>query len=126
MVGVFWDLYQQRQIREVRETASDAKSEAAAARMGTLRELARAEERIEKLVLLTHAMWTLLSEKSGISEADLLKRVTDLDGQDGAVDGRISRPPVRCSKCDAVVCRKFNRCLFCGQAYTGDGAFGAL
>ncbi|HEX2339351.1 MAG TPA: hypothetical protein VHI98_02635 [Vicinamibacterales bacterium] len=126
MLELFWDLYQQRQIREARETAADAKSEAMAARMGALRELALAQERLDKLVLLTHAMWTLLSEKTGISQVDLIKRVTDLDGQDGTIDGRITRPPVRCSKCGATVCRKFNRCLFCGQTDTGDGAFGAL
>jgi hypothetical protein len=123
---LFWDLYQHRQIRELRETVGEARSEAAKARMGTLHGLALAQERVDKLVLLTHAMWTLLSEKSGMSEADLIKRVTDLDAQDGSVDGRITRPPVRCSKCGAMVCRKFNRCLFCGQAHTDDGAFGAL
>lgn len=71
-------------------------------------------------------MWTLLSEKTGLTDAELLKRVTDLDAQDGTIDGRITRPPVRCSKCDAVVCRKFSRCLFCGEEYTGGSAFETL
>jgi hypothetical protein len=123
---LFWDLYQQRQIRALQETVGETKSEVAKAGMRAIDELALAQERLDKLVLLTHAMWTLLSEKSGISEADLIKRVTDLDAQDGSVDGRITRPPVRCSKCSAMVCRKFNRCLFCGQPYADDGAFGTL
>jgi hypothetical protein len=77
-------------------------------------------------VLMVHAMWTLLSEKTGLTDAELLKRVTDLDAQDGTIDGRITRPPVRCSKCDAMVSRQFNRCLFCGQEYTGGSAFETL
>lgn len=126
MLELFWDLYQQRQIGQVREAAGDAIAQAQAARTVSLQELARADERIDKLVLLAHAMWTLVAEKTGLTEADLLKRVTELDGQDGTIDGRITRPPVRCSKCDAVISRKFNRCLFCGQPYTGGGAFETL
>jgi hypothetical protein len=69
---------------------------------------------------------TVGETKSEVAKARMGTRVTDLDAQDGAVDGRITRPPVRCSKCGAIVCRKFNRCLFCGQTHTEDGAFGAL
>jgi hypothetical protein len=95
-------------------------------RSSALHEMAQAQQRADKLVLMVHAIWTLIAEKTGLTEDDLRKRVTELDGQDGTIDGRITRPQVRCSKCDAVVCRKFNRCLFCGQEYTGGGAFETL
>lgn len=94
-----------------------------AARKAVEREYLHIEKRLDKLVLVVQAMWSLVAEKSGLTETDLLRRVTELDAQDGAVDGRITRPPVRCSKCDATICRKFNRCLFCGQEYTGGSAF---
>jgi hypothetical protein len=125
MLELFWDLYQQRQIGQAHQAAGDARRRPKRQGWGR-REVARADERIDKLVLIAHAMWTLVAEKTGLTEADLLKPVTEVDGQDGTIDGRITRPPVRCSKCDAVISRKFNRCLFCGQAYTGGGAFETL
>jgi hypothetical protein len=82
-------------------------------------------ERMDRLVLVVHAMWALMAEKTGVTEADLMKRITELDGTDGAVDGRVTPAPVRCS-CGAMVCRKLNRCLFCGKAYEAGTTFDTL
>ncbi len=89
------------------------------------RHYASTQERMDRLVLVTRAMWTLLTEKMGITEADLLKRLTELDAADGAVDGQVGLAPVRCS-CGAMVCRKLNRCLFCGKPYEGGSTFDTL
>ncbi|MGE5361009.1 MAG: hypothetical protein ACM3NQ_18480 [Bacteroidales bacterium] len=89
------------------------------------RGVAEVQQRMDRTVLVVHAMWTLLSEKSGITEADLLKRMTELDEADGTADGQVSAPPVRCS-CGAMVCRKLARCLYCGKAYDGGSAFDTL
>jgi hypothetical protein len=83
------------------------------------------QERTDRLVLVTHAMWALMAEKMGITEADLLKRLTELDAADGTVDGQVTAAPVRCS-CGAMICRKMNRCLFCGKAYQGGSTFDTL
>jgi hypothetical protein len=124
MYQFFWDLYQQRQISELqRQGAGGAAAGEIAARQTLQREAHKLDDRIDRLVLTVNAMWTLLCEKTDLTEADLLKRITELDGADGVVDGRIRRAPVRCSKCDAMVSLKFNRCLFCGEAYTGGNAF---
>jgi hypothetical protein len=123
MLGLFWDLYQQRQIADLQRQAGASQAEVArAGRLGAQ----DVELRLNRLVLVVHAMWSLLQEKTQLTEADLLKRATELDAQDGTVDGRITRPPVPCSKCGATVCRKFNRCLFCGQEYTGGTALDAV
>jgi hypothetical protein len=75
--------------------------------------------------LALHAVWTLVAEKTTLTEADLLKRINDLDAEDGTVDGRVAPARVQCS-CRATVCRKFSRCLFCGKEYTGGRTFEAL
>ncbi len=84
---------------------------------------ARLDERIDQLLLVVQAMWTLVQEKTGLTDAELLARVTELDAKDGTRDGRITRPPVKCAKCGAAVARKFNRCLFCGEPYKEGSAF---
>jgi hypothetical protein len=119
MLDLFWNLYQHSQIADLQRQAGVDKSEVA--RVGRIG-AKEVEERLDRLVLVVHAMWSLVREKTNVTEADLLKRATELDAQDGTVDGRITRPPVPCSKCGAMICRKFNRCLFCGQEYSGGSA----
>lgn len=84
---------------------------------------ARIDQRVDQLLLVVQAMWTLVREKTGLTEADLLARVTELDAHDGVPDGRVTKPPVKCARCGAGVARKFNRCLFCGEPYTAGSAF---
>ena len=87
------------------------------------RQLEEVLARLDKMVMLTHAMWTLVAERTGIGEDELARRVTELDARDGTMDGRVTPKPVKCS-CGATVCQKFGRCLFCGKAYPGASAFG--
>ena len=78
---------------------------------------------LDRLGLVCRAMWTLLQERTGLTERELLERVTELDLRDGVPDGKYTRPPVDCAKCGSKVSRKFGRCLFCGTPYTEGSAF---
>ncbi len=89
------------------------------------RELEARQERTDRLVLVVHAMWSLMTEKFGITDADLVKRITDLDAADGTIDGKVTAPPVKCS-CGAMICRKLGRCLFCGKPYEAASTFDTL
>lgn len=84
------------------------------------------EERFEKLLLVSQAMWTLLQERTGLTEDDLMQRVTDLDMQDGQRDGKVTKQVVKCRKCNSAVSHQFNRCLFCGEPYEGGSAFSTV
>ena len=86
----------------------------------------RVDQRVDQMLLVVQAMWTLVQEKTGLTDAELLARVTELDERDGTKDGRFRRPPVKCARCGATVARRFNRCLYCGQQYTGGTAFEAI
>ena len=122
MLGLFLDLYT-RVARPLGQAGLDKADAELAARETVQREFLHLEKRIDKIVLVVHAMWTLMGEKTDLTETELLKRVTELDGKDGAIDGRVTKPPVPCPKCGATICHKFNRCLFCGQEYAGGSAF---
>jgi hypothetical protein len=114
---LFWSFYQDHEQGELSEPAPVP---------GTPVEVvgvSRVEQRVDQMLLVVQAMWTLLQEKTGLTDAELMARVTDLDARDGQKDGRITRPPVKCAKCGAAVARKFNRCLFCGEPYEGGNAF---
>ena len=69
---------------------------------------------IEKLLIITQALWELLKKEHGYSDEVLLKKVTEIDMSDGRLDGKVAkveRP--NCVSCG----RKLGRlptCIYCG------------
>ena len=91
-----------------------------------LRELRILEERLEKLVLVSVALWSLLQERTGLTEQDLVERVQKLDLEDGVADGKITRQLRSCPACGRAVSRRHRKCLFCGNEDFSAGTFGRL
>lgn len=126
-IGIFefiWNRSQDRKIRTLERVSrgADASSENLRGMISDL------EERIERLSLICEGMWTLLRDRTEISEEDLKETVTRLDMEDGVLDGKRGPKKTRCPDCDAVISNKFNRCLYCGYRMPADdrGAFGAV
>jgi hypothetical protein len=103
---------------QVARDANRAELASASARDKVMRAVTPVEERIDKLALVCQAMWSLVQEKTRLTDADLVKRVTELDLLDGEADGKLRRPPLDCPSCDAKISRRFGRCLFCGHVDT--------
>lgn len=72
------------------------------------------QRRIDKLALVCNALWSLVQEKTGLTEQDLLQRVEQLDLTDGRADGRLTKEVSRCGNCGRVMSRRHIRCLYCG------------
>ncbi|OHE79756.1 MAG: hypothetical protein A2107_01875 [Verrucomicrobia bacterium GWF2_62_7] len=114
-LSFFWDLKQQTDIEQLKTEVSFTKGDAQAAAQSVLMNIVvPLEKRMDKLSLVTRAMWSLLREKTDVVESDLVRRIADLDAMDGQMDGKVTRPPMDCPNCKSMVSRKFNRCLFCG------------
>jgi hypothetical protein len=110
MIDTIWNLLQQRQLRDLNSRISSVTT-----RDGVARDTAfRLEDKVDKLTLVCQAMFELLHETSGISEDQLKKKIVEIDGRDGEVDGRITPKLNKCPACDAAISPQFGRCLFCG------------
>lgn len=79
------------------------------------REMAILGERLDKLILINAAMWSLLQERTGLSEEDLTQRAQEIDMRDGVPDGKITRTLKKCANCGRTISRRHNKCLFCGS-----------
>lgn len=77
------------------------------------------DERIDRLVLLVEAMWSLMREQ-GFSDEDLAARLMELDAGDGLADGRRTSPPRTCSSCGSKVAAGIPACQICGEPMPGD------
>jgi hypothetical protein len=76
-------------------------------------------ERIDRLVLVVAAMWSLLAEQ-GMTEDQLAARVAEMDQADGVGDGKLTHRPVTCPSCEAKVPADRDTCQFCGTPVRGD------
>ena len=92
--------------------ANAARAEARAARTET--ELMRSD--IERLLMITEALWTFLKQEHGYSDEDLAKVVSEIDLRDGRLDGKVAANPSRpCPNCGKVVSNRRPFCIYCGK-----------
>ncbi len=97
---------------EVAATRADA----AAQRVQSLTAELRGE--MERLFIVTEALWEMLRETHGWTEEQLVARITEIDMRDGRRDGAVARqPPPACAKCGRPAPLKRPRCLFCGEVH---------
>lgn len=123
-INFLWNATQQMDIEEAKSDARAAKYVAHDAAQKTIEQTYLPYvKQLDKLGLVCQALWSLLQEKTGLTEQELLQRVTELDLKDGVLDGKYTKPPVDCPSCGSKMSRKFNRCLFCGQACADGSAF---
>jgi hypothetical protein len=99
-----------RGIHEVAATAGRSESKADHA----VEVARRIEARLDQLTLINMALWSLLKERTGLTEEDLARRMQEIDLSDGQLDGKVRVPVTSCPRCQRAVSRKHNRCLFCG------------
>jgi hypothetical protein len=70
-------------------------------------------DRVQRLSLVTEALWALL-EENGYTRQQLIAKIEEIDRADGSVDGQVIRPPLRCPSCDSAVSVGAMLCQFCG------------
>jgi hypothetical protein len=104
--------YQYGQIQEAKTDAVQAKVQADQA-TDRLREL---ETTVNHMALACQAMWELLRERVGITEAELLARIKEVDLRDGTLDGRMTPVIVHCPKCGKPSNTRHSQCMYCGAA----------
>ena len=89
---------------------------------GSIRDL---EDRLDRLALACMAMWSLLQEKTKVTDEDLMERVKQIDLADGQEDGKLKLGISKCAKCGRVMSRRHTRCLYCGADKLDATAFDA-
>lgn len=79
-------------------------------------EFVRFESDIERLLLVSEALWSILKEQHGYEDEELARRVLQIDMKDGRIDGRVaSKPPEDCPHCNRPITADRRYCLYCGE-----------
>lgn len=84
------------------------------------------QQRLDRLTLVCVAMWSLMKEKTNVTEQELLDRVKEIDLMDGKADGKIGKQLSNCPKCGRVMSSRHQKCLYCGAENLQLGEFGGV
>jgi hypothetical protein len=120
MLDILWDIHQQRRINDAEDMAGTASRRAS----DLQHRLHFLEQQVDKLLLINTAMWSLMRGQLGLTEKHLLDRMRQIDLEDGAEDGKITRPATDCPQCGRTFSARHNRCLYCGHAPEPESALG--
>lgn len=76
---------------------------------------------IERLLLVTEALWKIVQEKHGLEDKELLRRITMIDLEDGTLNARKGKSaPKPCPKCNRALPKRRPKCMFCGEPVVYD------
>jgi hypothetical protein len=79
---------------------------------------------IERLLMVTEALWGILKERHGYTDEDLAERIQEIDLRDGQLDGRVAKgEPKKCPNCERVLIGERPVCLYCGHCVRPDWVF---
>lgn len=115
MLDLIWDVWQQQRIGELEQ-----KAQASGAQVADVQERVRAvEQNVERLMTTTAAMWSLVKQRTGLTDQDLIVRVRKMEGEQAEGRGQA----VKCAKCGRTVPARKMMCLYCGAERQGTSPF---
>jgi hypothetical protein len=72
---------------------------------------------VARLRLFNQALWETLCERHGFDAADIERRIAEIDGRDGRMDGRLRDVPLKCPQCGRVSNSRRGKCVYCGLEF---------
>ena len=91
--------------------AAEAKRETS----GVRRSVDELQAKLDRTLLACEALWTLVRDKLGVTDVELLDRINQIDLSDGKLDGKVRKTAVSCPSCGRTLARRFPKCVYCGQ-----------
>jgi len=102
-------------VAQMKATSAKYKAESAK------REAEYLKHDINKLYMITEALWQMLKENCKINDDEISKRIMEIDMKDGRLDNKtISAKPKKCPKCERTISKKHTLCIYCGTAVEKD------
>jgi hypothetical protein len=75
------------------------------------------QHQVQRLQLLNQALWEILRDKAGLTDAELEQKAHEVDMRDGVEDGRMTETALKCPNCGRVSSSKHWKCLYCGLEF---------
>ena len=116
IMSTFWAANRAMDRASSEMLSADARAKATDAR----RQVADLSARLDRAMLVCEALWTVVRDRVGVTEEELIARVNEVDLSDGQLDGKVRRSAVACPRCKRTIARRFKKCVYCGQPIMQD------
>ncbi|MCM8528389.1 MAG: hypothetical protein NE327_17835 [Lentisphaeraceae bacterium] len=98
-------------------SSANARADASDAKLKT----EHLESEVERLLMITEALWGILKEQLQYTDDELIRRVQEIDMRDGQLDGKVGKSaPKKCTSCGRTVMKKRPQCMYCGHIVKRD------
>lgn len=78
-------------------------------------EIAFLAQDVERLFMVTEALWQILKKEHGYDDEELRRRITAIDQRKSPpAHAGAKQEPLPCPKCGHTLSRRHARCIFCG------------
>ncbi|NOX96535.1 MAG: hypothetical protein GXO98_00425 [Nitrospirae bacterium] len=74
------------------------------------------EHQVERLLMITEALWEMVKEQHEYTDEELATRVQNIDLRDGVLDGKVAAKSKvdTCASCKRKLSRRHTICIYCG------------
>lgn len=114
MFDFFSDIYERKRLHEAENQARHASKKTSDLK----EEVRELSHRLDRLALVSHAMWELLREHTKLTDQDIRAKVRQIDLLDGVRDRKITPQTSVCSGCGRPLNTKISSCPYCGKDNT--------
>ena len=105
------DIYQSCQISRNRDLATSARDKS----QSSARDVYQLERKVEKLMMLTEALWGVIKKEHDLKDDDLERMLEEIDLKDGKLNYKVAKTgPVKCEKCRKTIQNGLSKCMYCG------------
>jgi hypothetical protein len=102
--------------REILNAVDSASTQVPYAASKPTTEIEALKADVERLLIISEALWRILKEKHGLDEQEIVRQITLIDMEDGKLDGRKAKSePQPCPKCGRITGKQRLKCMFCGE-----------
>ena len=116
---MLFDFFQDVRLWQTQSDAANAKFAADSAE-ATARELRghvdRLQRQVDQLRLALMAISEIAQTLFGVTDEQVLEKMTEIDLRDGQLDGRLTSPAANCPECRHANSPRREVCLYCGAA----------
>jgi len=114
-MGLFWEIYQFRRIADADRRARSGT--VSIAQLTT--QIEELERQVDRLLAINQAMFSLLQDRNGFTEADLGERMAQLAAQESSIKSFA----IACPNCGHDSPPLHGKCLYCGHQIAADSPF---
>ena len=112
---MFYNRYQPQPVAPQGKSLAGQNAQSSAAEAKRKAESLEAD--VDRLMMITEALWGILKEQLNYTDEELIRRVQEIDMRDGVLDGKNNskEAPKKCTNCGRTVMKKRPQCLYCGH-----------